>query len=465
MISGGMDTTYQVIAYADTFRLAPQITSSLGNGESDYEYKWKLIPHGIDVSQVEEGEDFVVSRDKNLVWPVTLEAGIYDGFYLVKDKSTGITYRERFSLQVRTLTSEGWLVLCEENNKARLDLVFNENETDDIIAHNLWVNQEFETGRPLRLIPCWFRDGHSRVLLVSEKGTYELNEADLHVGEDTDFKWRFGVIPDAVHIRASKFSQRSIEFDRWTVVTEEGDAYSEAVSNGIGFFGYPVNVLNGERFVAAPFVGVMYFWRWVEGETNPTSTMLYDATHRQFLTIKDGDSYPTVMEFSGKKLFDAQTGRDFVAGESTMCANNGTNYVVLKDPNTGKYYFYGILMDYGEKNEQQYYGEIKGSGLTQATQFVFHNIYPYLFYLSENQIYQFDMRYPDEAARPVLSFPGKKIEVIKFLLFISNYSYGSSDSWMRQCGYRLGVGTTVLGMDESECGIMRTYDVPDLMGR
>ncbi len=193
--------------------------------------------------------------------------------------------------------------------------------------------------------------------------------------------------------------------------------------------------------------------------------MLYDATHQQFLAIKNGDIYPTVMKFSGEKLFEAQTGKDFVAGESTyQTGANGTNYVILKDPNTGKYYFYGILMDYDEKNEQQYYGEVKGAGLSGATQFVFHNIYPYLFYLSNNQIYQFDMRYPEEEAKPVLSFPGEEVKVIKFLPLISNYAYGAANSWMRQRGYRLVVGTSLQGVDESECGIMRTYDVPNLMG-
>ncbi len=75
-ISGGMDTTYQVIAYADTLRLNPQITSSLEKHDSDYEYEWKLIPNGIDISEVTEGVDFIIGRDKNLEWPVTLGAGI-----------------------------------------------------------------------------------------------------------------------------------------------------------------------------------------------------------------------------------------------------------------------------------------------------------------------------------------------------------------------------------------------------
>ena len=39
------------------------------------------------------------------------------------------------------MTSEGWMVLCEENGKSRMDIIFNSNENDDLIAHNIWGNE------------------------------------------------------------------------------------------------------------------------------------------------------------------------------------------------------------------------------------------------------------------------------------------------------------------------------------
>lgn len=462
-ISGlGRDTVYSLMAYVDTLRLQPDITSSLGKSESEYEYEWKLIPNGIDISEVKDGEDFVIGREKNLEWLTVANAGIYDGFYVVTDKSTGVTYRERFSVLLTTMMTEGWLVLCETGGEARLDMVFNKNATEDIIARNLWGDQDFSLGKPLKFLPCWFRNKHSRMLLVLEKGTYEIDKYDMHVGEDTDFKWSFGIVPEVVNLQMAKFSQRCTRGqDRWTLVTDGGDVYSEIAVNGVGFFGYPINFINGKRFEAAPFVGVMN--RWVMGNftRDPVPVMLYDATNRQFVNIKQEDSYPTVMQFTGEKKFDAQTGKDFVAGESTFTSlGNGVNWVVLKDPNTKKYYVYGIFMGYDEKNEQWFYEEIKGPGLENATQFAFSNNYNHIYYLSNNAIYVFDVDYPDEGARQVLTFPGEEIKVIKFVPFVSNNSWGATDSWQRQRGWRLVVGTTVNGMDESECGIMRTYDTP-----
>lgn len=83
-------------------------------------------------------------------------------------------------------------------------------------------------------------------------------------------------------------------------------------------------------FKAAPFVGV----------TNTSyygaSILLYDDTHKQFLELKDGSVYPSVMKFAGTQLFSVQTGRDMVHVESTK---TGYNYAVLRDPSTGQHYF------------------------------------------------------------------------------------------------------------------------------
>ena len=458
----GRDTTYTLMAFADVLRLQPEIASTLEKDESEYEYEWKLIPSGIDINEVKDGEDFVIGRDKNLEWLAEANAGTYAGFYIVTDKSTGVAYRERFSVRLTTMMSEGWLVLCDMGGEARLDMVVNRDETMDIIAKNIWANQDFSVGKPLKLLPCWFRNKHSRMLLVSEKGTYEIDKSDMHVGEDTDFKWFFGIVPEVVNLQMAKFSQRCTQGeDRWTLVTESGDVYSELAANGVGFFGYPVNFIKGERFEAAPFVGVMNRWIYIAGASDPVPVMLYDATNRQFVNIKQKETYPSVMEFSGDKKFDARTGRDFVAGASTYSSlGEGLNWVVLKDPNTSRHYAYGILMGYDEKNEQRFYEEIKGPGLENATQFAFSNNYNHIYYLSNNTIYAFDVAYPDEEAIPVLTFPGEKIKVIKFEPLVSNNSWGATDSWQRKRAWRLIVGSVVDGMDESECGIMRTYDTP-----
>ena len=51
---------------------------------------------------------------------------------------------DTFQLRVKSMTSEGWMVLCEENGKSRMDIIFNSNENDDLIAHNIWGNEPFK---------------------------------------------------------------------------------------------------------------------------------------------------------------------------------------------------------------------------------------------------------------------------------------------------------------------------------
>lgn len=66
-----------------------------------------------------------------------------------------------------------------------------------------------------------------------------------------------------------------------------------------------------------------------------------------FVNIKQEDSYPTVMQFTGEKKFDAQTGKDFVAGESTFTSlGNGVNWVDFERSEHEKvlclWYIYGV---------------------------------------------------------------------------------------------------------------------------
>ena len=441
---------YTKIAFVDTLRLEPTIQSTL-DPKNEYEYEWKLIPAGIDFKDVEEGEDFIVSKENKLEMPITLKAGRYDGYYIVKDKNTGVDWMKKFSLLVKTLTGEGWLVLCDDEGDSRMDIIFNVDKENDIVAKNTWENKTFQTGKPEKIMYN-YNLHRTRTLLVSEKGTFDLDKQDLHVGEDNNLRWSFGVTPDAIYVKASGMSQFA-DKNYWVVVDELGDAYALSLSTYGGIFEFPINKLNGkEEFVAAPFVGVTYGWFY-----GCSPILMYDQTNKQFLEIRNSASYPSPMRFSGTNLFPCQTGNDFVYGESSK---DGTNWVVLKNSETNQHYFYGIVMNAEEKNEQKYYGEIKGAGIADATLFACHHIFPYLFYVSHNKVYQFDMQHPETPAKEILSYPGEEIKEIKFTPFVAWEPY---ENWERERNYQLLVGTTDTQKDKDHCGIIRMYEVPNLM--
>lgn len=449
---------YEKIAFVDSLKLYPNINSSwYKDDDSKYKFTWKLIDVRANENVDGDTIDYVVGHDKNLILPITHKAGEYCGFFIVSDLESGISWYKNFYLRVKTLTSEGWMVLCDKGGESRLDIIFNMNENEDIIAHDLWKESDFLTGKPIKLLFTYNLYGSGR-LLVCENGTFNMDKADLHVGEENEFKWEFGSQPDNLEILASGLSQFGNETSYWVVVDKNGDAYSKDTYSWGSLFEFPINQLEGKTpFVAAPFVGVNYVGDDFETDYG-ASIMMYDDTHKQFLEIVDGAYYPSVMKFKGNQLFNAQTGQDMVHLESTK---TGYNYAVLRDPTNGKYYFYGISMKVSGRNTQVYYGEVSGKDLDRVKQFACHHMYPYLFYSTEDKVYQFDMAHPDQEAVEVLSFPGETIQVIKFTPFVAWEAY---KEWERARNYQLMVATNVENKDTDHCGVVRMYEVPNLMG-
>lgn len=464
---------YTKMAFVDNLTFNPKVQPSLGSKEdSDYEYEWKLIPSGTDFKDIDDLEGLILSRERRIDCPLTMKPGDYAGFFMVKDRQTGVTWTTRFYVRLRSMTSEGWMVLCEQDGKSRMDIVFNLDEKQDAVAHDIWREADFRPGKPKRLI-FNYDLGEQASLLVTDETTYNLDVDDLHAGEDNELKWRFGITPENIRVAASGMSQFAAN-NCWAIVDEQGDVYTLSRSVNGGVFEYPVNKLNGDdEFHAAPFVGVSYDNDYNGIAQGCAPIMLYDATNQQFLVIRNGASYPSVMTFEGTPFFEAQTGLDMVHMESTK---PGLIYTILKS-RFGQFYFYGMKLcgettydpdDWWEEypiireyNQRKYYGEVSGEALSEARLFACHHMFPYLFYVSGESVYQFDMGHPDRPARKVITLPGEEIKVLKFTPFVAWEAY---QDWERARNYQLLVGSNVVGGDESECGVMRFYDVPDLMG-
>ena len=292
------------------------------------------------------------------------------------------------------------------------------------------------------------------------------------MGEDNSLKWRFGITPDAVHLLASNLSMFSVS-NRLVIVDDRHEVYSIDRSVYGSVFEYPINKIDGKiDFRAAPFVGVSFDDNYINGGYGCAPAVLYDATHRQFLVIRNNSTYPSVMTFSGEHIFPVQTGCDLVHMESTK---SGLIYAILKHPTTHEFFFCGMKLrarykapqywwqqgDYEEYNIQEYYGKVTGADLENATMFACHHSLPYLFYSDGQKVYQFDMGHPDIPAKEVLYFPGESIKVLRFNPFVAWEAY---EDWERARNYQLLIGTRERRVPENECGIMRLYDVPNLMG-
>ena len=469
------DNWYRKISHADTLKIYPEIKNLMtGKSEGEYDYSWKLIPSDADVSHGDDTLNYVVATTKDLELPVTQKAGKYMGYFNVKDQETGVTWTQKFYLQVSTLTSEGWMVLCEQDEQARMDMIVNIDENTDVISRDIWSEDEFDSGKPMNLFFNYAEsyNGGPQTTFVCEKGTYILDREDLHVGEDNNIRWTFGAQPERILVQGSGISVNSwvhtgpgiydgVDYPLyWVLVDEVGDVYLNTVSELGGLFDLTVNTIDGQKFKAAPFVANAYNYQGY-GELAAASTMLYDEAGR-FVEIKAEAGRPSVMKFSRNTLFSAeQPGKEMVHLQSTV--NDGLTYAVLKD-NTGDYYYYGINLGTLGVNTQKYYGKISGAGIDQATHFACHPVLGILFYATKDKVYRLNLKDPKDA-EVLFSYPGETIKVLKFNPLVAGKQYAA---WEQMRSEHLIVGTTedeLVGENEESCGIIRMYEFSPLWDR
>lgn len=80
--------------------------------------------------------------------------------------------------------------------------------------------------------------------------------------------------------------------NRLVIVDDRHEVYSIDRSVYGSVFEYPINKIDGKiDFRAAPFVGVSFDDNYINGGYGCAPAVLYDATHRQFLVIRNNSTY------------------------------------------------------------------------------------------------------------------------------------------------------------------------------
>lgn len=447
---------YELFAFSDTLSIPVAIHSSrYTSGEEPYTYQWKLEKATAQTQREDSVLDYTVSREKNLKIIPTLEAGEYFGFFIVTDTLLGLQQKVDFFVRLKTSTSEGWMILCEQDGEARLDWIVNLTDSTDRIYHNLWAGADVKSGRPYGIASAYSPRGSLRYVFV-ENGIYNIDKNDAHVGEDNDVRWQFGDQPDVLQGLATEIA---LERNNWLdlLVTRNKDLYVRNASSFGAIYGFPINkTADGQRFDVAPFFGHTYVGSGV-------SVIIYDETNRRFMEIEDDNSnIPHPLVFAGgRESFEAETGRDMVYMNWTK---DKYTFAVLEDSEEEEMYVYGINMGDNGKNYRDYYMQLKRPNRDKITHIAFHSLYRYLFYSTDkSEIFRFDMEHPDDAAVKVLSFPGETITALKVQKFLL---WGKYEPWEAARGNHLVIGSYVTSEvdkgNEADCGIMRTYEVPGL---
>lgn len=454
IIEGVTDQTlHEVISFKDTLKINPTIKGlHSGDDVSGLEFEWKMIR--ISGDNESEGNDFVIGREKNLKYYVTEDPGMYYGSYTITDKENNAKFNKRFFVNVRSVTSEGWAILCDEGGESRLDWIFDISADSVEIVHSIWSEKNYNMGRPVSLNFFYGLSGSFR-LANTESGSFNLDPLLQTAGEDRNMKYEFFTIPERVDIRggSSIIMHRDPEISM--LIDVKGDIYTKTTLDVGILFDYQCNMVSGESdyFVAAPYVAIHH----LKYNEDAASIILYDQTNCRFVEFQNNAIYPSVAKFTGT-MFQPTTNHELIFMETTMTQNS---FAVLKNKSTGKYYLYGFRIRGAGVNEQQFYTEIKGPDLDNLNKISFHNIYNYMFYSAGRKVYQFKIPSEGNDAEPAkeaISLPGETVVDIMLPKFAAWEQY---KPWETNRANQLVVASNKDNM-VIDCGNVRIYDVPSL---
>lgn len=421
----GIPEYNSLLAKAEYIDFKPTIISSLeGVIEADnpnYEFSY----------QRKASEWVTMGNEKNLYMLAALSEGVHECYFSVTDKRTNVKTIQKFIINATTITSEGWMVLCNEGaeEKLRMDMLAHISTERILPVYNVI---EFDPATPeLRQATNigYYRTRNSNIgddiILLSKTGAYIAPTADIYNENSTQHKYAYGefiTVSEAEELILNKFLARTndhiVEYASIPIqptnenlgalgkkcasicISDEGNAYAWFMcASGTGFE-YPINTPErGEKptYRVAPHIGRSL----QDCGTAPTFgiALLYDIDNHQFigwdtegLTTTDNQGktqkcYPLTDPES--KLFSYNTGNmDLVTMLST--ANNGYVYCIMQDGD--KRHVYVIQLSSPDKFTQvAAYTNIQAPDFDKATCFAASSQYPILYYAYKNKVYAYNL--------------------------------------------------------------------------
>ena len=421
-----------------------------------YEFEWKAL------SESAMPTETVIGNDAVLDYNVTLAPGSYKLYITVTEKATGIYWQVESSLQVNSSTSEGWMVLCSDNGRARLDFVSTvtgETLPDILSATEMPVL----TGpRKIQWLPDK-TDAASPYYLLTDDGATRLGKDAFEWKPEYDFSYEA-----ATQDRLVPHSIVSAGFGK--VIVSDSKAYYCEIMGIDGLYGSAVN----KDFKVSPFVGANV----LASEVYAAVHLLYDIDGKRMmaycplLAANDLGAYDPLMDMEsfcsiadgmnpgngllGNAFDEWPTGYDCLYMENSRYdpgnARMGMTYVVLTDGSGC--FLYGIqLGDILCYSDCTY---VIGKGgyadlslctdiLGDDTLYAFSSLKNYMYYSTGGKVYRVDLSAPTPKEELMFELPGEDITCLKFNLYHTDQN--------RNRSYDLIVGSTKDGE-----GLVRIYE-------
>ena len=443
-------------------RLSISPVVELKDSADKYSFEWKAV----DNNRLQDPA--VIGKDINLDWEVTLAPGSYSLYFTITEVATGLYWQQMLTLTVSSSTSEGWMVLCSDEGRARLDLV-------SVVSGQPIRDVLRGTGMPQM-------NGPRRIIWLSDKtdeaSPYYLctDDGATRLGKDA-FEWK----PEydfayEVAIQDKLCPQVMVPSGFGKVIVSGTDAHYCEIMGIAGLYGSAVN----KGFRVAPFVGANVLAEQIYASV----FLLYDMDNRRpmaycpLLVTNDLGALDPVADMEtmgqiaegmapgagvvGAAFSQWPEGYDCLYMENTKYdpgnAKMGLTYLVLADGS--KCHLYGIqlgdMLRYADCTYvlgKGYFGDLSGCKdiMSEGALYAFSSLKNYMYYAVGDTIYSVDLSASPLKEKVELVFDGEEITCMKFNLY-------KNDEYMSR-SYDLAVATEKDGE-----GILRVYEGLDSEG-
>ncbi|WEK18989.1 MAG: PKD-like family lipoprotein [Candidatus Pedobacter colombiensis] len=413
----GIEEEY-IITAGQNLNLKPVLDFSKDPSFSANNYTFEWISFNLAAILTEQRKSLY--KNQNFDIPFPLGIGSYTLFYVVTEKSTGISWNKSFKVKVNGIYKGGWGVLSEVNSQSRLDYFEYDHATGTYPKEYRDFTSLFSdasTGKGLTLPgkPKYLAGWSNRTAATgtafkyflyvgTDKITEKLNLTDGFIWKE-DYAFRFE--------SAGSSALNTVDYIK---PVGSGSAYSYL--NGDVFyrydsfqylFGTPINKLtNSSYFQVSSHTAVSRY------STVNTVILMYDITNKRFVrNVNSALTSVTPLAYTaGTSAFDPNNvGMDLVWMDQTL-AYGGRAYAVLKDANS-KYYL--ARMNNAAAFLAYAWDDISSlPEINKATCFAVDQQYGYLFYSVDGKLYQYDV--DSKQTKLMKDLGTERITVLKYNL-------------------------------------------------
>lgn len=396
--------------------------------DSEYAFEWKAVDRN------NASEVVVLGNSRRLECNVSLSPGSYSLYFTVTEKVTGIFWQKSVILTVNSSTSEGWMVLCDDDGRARLDIV--SDVTGNVVRDVLADNGMPQLHGPRRI--QWLSDktdASSPYYLLTDDGATRLGKDAFEWKPEYDFSYEVAVREELV-----PHSIVSAGFGK--VIVSGTDAHYCEIMGIDGLYGSAVN----KGFAVSPYVGANVLATQVYAAVY----LLYDIDNRRMMAycpllaandlgglepLVTMDQMGNVAEgmapgagVVGNAFGQWPEGLDCLYMENTCYdpgnAKMGMTYLILSDGRNC--FLYGVqlgdMLRYADCTYvlgKGYYGDLTPCKdvLDKDCLYAFSSLKNYMYYAIGSTVYRVDLSESPLQAREQFTLPGEDITCLKFNLF------------------------------------------------